>query len=85
MFEVFKTSERLPPLNIYVLVHYCGGNWISDDQDGAEWQVAQRREDINFCPNNRDNYEWCTFGALSMFGQNVDYWAFLPKLKKEKK
>jgi hypothetical protein len=39
-----------------------------------------KSEDEHF--NNRKPYEWQTFGALSLFGQDVDYWMPLPIIKK---
>lgn len=76
-----SVKDKLPLLGRYVVCHYTGGNWTDfADQEGCEWVVARRVNDTGGNnPNNKRKYYWDTFGPGMIFGQEVDYWAELPR------
>ena len=82
LMEIFDPNEKLPEPNEYVLVHLSITNW-GDNQDpegNRYWRVAKfrlgKRE-----PNNQKEYYWDEFGPSCHFGQAVDKWTHLPKIK----
>jgi hypothetical protein len=73
-------EKESPPLNLFVLCYYSGGNW-RHSKDDPNYVVAmattQGADEVN---NLGAPYRWQTFGALSMFARDVSHWADIPRL-----
>lgn len=77
--EWINVKERLPEFDKYVLGRYNLKNWHDkDDQENVICVVVKfiksKIEGNNLCP-----YQWDTFGPSKFFGQEISYWAELPK------
>lgn len=73
-------KDELPPLNRYVLIrHKLTNHFDSHDQLGVQYDVAKRRTAQEFGNNHRD-YEWTTFGPMTYFGKDVDFWMEIERI-----
>ena len=79
-----KISEKIPPINTYVLGRYNGGNWHDrDDQEGCVWVVVKFiRYDDEL--NKHFPYRWETFGPHTFSGRSIDLWCELPLCEAKK-
>lgn len=74
-----KCSDRLPPVNKYVLGYYCGGNWHHSKDDPNREVVMRVIEDGTHNPNNRNaGYGWDTFGPKHHFAADISHWCEIP-------
>lgn len=93
--KIYHVDEKLPKDRQWVLAHYCGNNWGKHGLH--YWVVAQfnkGKTSLEFeyenyvwisssdqWGNNAEPYSWEQFGPGQLFGQDVDYWMELPKIK----
>ena len=77
MKDWISVKDRLPKDKTYVLVYYNGGNWGDPDGD-PNFKIAKFEMGRGPCVNNERDYLWKTFGALQLWGQDVDFWMPLP-------
>lgn len=77
-----RCSEKLPPLNRYVLGYYVGDNWI-DDLDDPNRIVVMRVKERHLPGANPNNlgapYSWDAFGGETYFARDITHWARLPR------
>lgn len=81
MSEWIDCAVELPPPNRYVVGFYNGGNWRdSDDQCNVNSVVVKRVmvEPGQYCPNNKRDFRYKTFGPHNFFGQDISHWTPLP-------
>ena len=70
MNKIYDLKEKKPPIEKYILIRYCGGNWDCDyDFEGNLWNVGIILEDDII---DIGGHDW----DLEMF----DYWQELNKL-----
>lgn len=76
-----KTSEQLPPMNKYV-IGLCNLNTWGDSDKNCHVVTVKRMIDQSYEEggNNKELYEWHTFGALHLFGQDISHWMPIPEL-----
>lgn len=71
-----SVKDELPPLGRYVLIHHTRSTWKdSRDQDGVQYDVALREA------ARQEAYQWVTFGPTTYFGQEIDFWMPIERIK----
>lgn len=77
MSEWIACTDKLPPLNKYVLGYYCGGNWI-DSRDDPNREVVMR---IRWQRHTKAPWEWMwiTFGPMRHGAGDISHWKPLPE------
>lgn len=71
-------KDELPPLDVYVLGYYSGGNHIDRRDDPNRVVVMRVRLGSRELNNQGADYRWNSFGAWMCYAHDISHWCELP-------